>query len=84
MIDDRFRRILARVKKCEDSVINLTASTDIVNDIGLDSLEVTEFLYSIEDEFEIEIDYALLEPAHLRHYNTLKNVLFGYRDVEHP
>lgn len=73
--DEKFKRLIAVVKKCSPDEIALKDDTDIVKDIGLDSLEVTEFFYHVEDAFDIEIDYAKLEPGHLRNYRKLKAFL---------
>lgn len=47
----------------------VNGTTDIINEIGLDSLEMIKFLLSVEDEFEIEIDYDEFEISHLNSIN---------------
>lgn len=84
MEDEKFRQLIALVKKCSPDAITLKDDTDIVRDIGLDSLELTEFFYHIEDRFQIEIDYAKLEPGHLRNYRKLKVFLLGSGDFAAP
>lgn len=75
-LDERICKLVASVKKCAIESVHLEPGTDIVKDLGFDSLEVTEFFYSIEDEFDIEIDYAQLKPEHLRRFENLKTFLF--------
>ena len=40
--------------------VELTATTDLVADLGLSSLEVTEFIEKIEDHFDISIPLNIL------------------------
>jgi acyl carrier protein len=37
------------------SAIDITDETSLINDLGLDSIQVLEFCTAIEDEFQIEI-----------------------------
>jgi acyl carrier protein len=82
--DEKFRQLIALVKKCSPDAITLKDDTDIVKDIGLDSLELTEFFYHVEDRFQIEIDYGKLEPGHLRNYRKLKAFLLKADDSAAP
>ncbi|NVO12135.1 MAG: acyl carrier protein [Bacteroidales bacterium] len=61
IIGEKLSRILADVKE-DDSIINkINDSTDLINDLGLDSLQMINFLLKIEDEFNIEFDFDNLD-----------------------
>lgn len=58
--------ILVEVKENSIAADQFTAESRIVEDIGLDSLEMINFILRVEDEFEVEInfeefDYATLD-----------------------
>ena len=53
MVFEKVREIL-----CEQLEIDpdeITLDTDIINDLGADSLDLVDFVLSIEDEFDKEI-----------------------------
>lgn len=49
--------IIVDVKENEVSAKDLTENSKIIDDIGLDSLELINFVLRIEDEFNIEISF---------------------------
>ena len=51
---------ILRVKQDFD-IENLRESTDLINEVGLDSLEMIQFILQLEDEYEIEIDFDELD-----------------------
>ena len=67
---DRIRDLLARVTESPDSAAGVTEETDLLNDLGIDSLHMITFLLSVEEEFDVEIDFESLEPEHLRSVRT--------------
>lgn len=62
---DRIRDLLARVMESPDLAAGVTEETDLLNDLGIDSLHMITFLLSVEEEFDVEIDFESLEPEHL-------------------
>ncbi|MDR0913641.1 MAG: acyl carrier protein [Oscillospiraceae bacterium] len=53
MVLEKVKVILSEQFDVEED--NISADTDIQDDLGADSLDVVDLLMSIEDEFEIEI-----------------------------
>ena len=53
MIIDRLKELLA--EQFEVDAETITADTDIMTDLGADSLDVVEFIMMIEEEFDINI-----------------------------
>lgn len=53
MVLEKVKAILSEQFDMKEEKI--TPDTDIVDDLGADSLDVVDLLMSIEDEFEIEI-----------------------------
>ncbi|HCR43986.1 MAG TPA: acyl carrier protein [Ruminococcaceae bacterium] len=53
MVFEKLKKILADQFDVEEEKITL--DTNMVDDLGADSLDVVDLLMSVEDEFEIEI-----------------------------
>lgn len=53
MVFEKLKKILADQFDVEENKITL--ETNMVDDLGADSLDVVDLLMSVEDEFEIEI-----------------------------
>lgn len=53
MVYDTVRELLAHQLEIDPSVINM--ETDVIDDLGADSLDVVELIMAIEDEYDIVI-----------------------------
>jgi acyl carrier protein len=56
-MEERLRQILAEVFEDGNMAKTVSLDTDLVHDVGLDSLKMIKLLLRTEDEFDIEIDY---------------------------
>ena len=52
---DRIKEIIVEQLGIDIDVNQITPDTDLVDDLGLDSLDMVELIMEFEDEFEIEI-----------------------------
>ncbi|MEA5011310.1 MAG: acyl carrier protein [Angelakisella sp.] len=59
MIFEKVAAILA--EQLDADAEEITMSTDIVDDLGADSLDIVDLVMSMEDEFDIEIPDEALE-----------------------
>nr|WP_275983454.1 acyl carrier protein [Paenibacillus hamazuiensis] len=66
MIHEKVISIICEIKNEPDLAGRLTASSDVLNDAGLDSLQLINFILRIEDEFGIEIDFDQFDMEHLQ------------------
>jgi len=57
--------ILAELKEDEGLIEKLNGDSSIVDDVGLDSLQMINFMLRIEEEFEIEIDFDNFDFSYL-------------------
>ncbi|MBB4796238.1 acyl carrier protein [Streptomyces nodosus] len=62
----RVRSVLAEVLADKVPVEQITVDADMVQELGLDSLQAIQFLLGVEDEFDVELDYETLSLDHLR------------------
>lgn len=67
--------ILSGVKQDPALADRVAGSTDILNEIGLDSIEMTQFFLDLEEKLQLEIDYERLEPACLKSVDLLRRFL---------
>lgn len=62
MVLEKVKAILSSQFDVDEDAI--TMETDIVDDLGADSLDVVDMLMSLEDEFDIEIPDEDVEKIH--------------------
>lgn len=65
-IESTIRNVLADVLANGVSAEAIGSDADLVEEYGLDSLQMIAFLLNIEDAFDIELDYESLELDDLR------------------
>jgi acyl carrier protein len=63
-VQDRVKAVLGGIIG-QDLVADITDDTGIVNELGLDSIQMITFLLRIEDEFDLELDFESLELVQL-------------------
>lgn len=61
----RMAALLARAMDEPEAERRITADTSILYDLGIDSLHMITFLLSVEEEFEVEVDFEALDESHL-------------------
>ena len=60
--------ILASIKALPGAPADLADDTDIISDVGLDSIEMLSFMLEIEAQLEIRIDFDRME------FSTLSSI----------
>jgi acyl carrier protein len=80
----RIGNVVARVMKNPALSAKVTASTDLVNEIGLDSLQMIDFLLGLEDEFGVEVDFDSLDMQHLTSVEALCHFVHALRPAAAP
>jgi acyl carrier protein len=80
----RIGDLVARVMKNPVLAKTITASTDLVNEIGLDSLQMIDFLLGVEDEFGVEVDFDSLKMQDLTSVEALCRFVGTLRSITAP
>lgn len=75
MLQTQIITIISEIKNEPDLAATLTGASDMVNDAGLDSLQLINFILRIEDEFEIEIDFDQFDLKHLQSIDIFCNFI---------
>jgi acyl carrier protein len=57
----RVKLLLARTAGDESAAERIGDDADIINDIGLDSVQLIGFFLMVEDEFDLELDFDRLD-----------------------
>ncbi|WND32850.1 acyl carrier protein (plasmid) [Streptomyces sp. BB1-1-1] len=65
-LESRVRNVLTEVLAGKILPEQVTMDADMVQELGLDSLQAIQFLLRVEDEFDVELDYENLRLDHLR------------------
>ncbi|OAB42265.1 acyl carrier protein [Paenibacillus glacialis] len=57
--------ILCNIKESPEMMSTLNPQTNIIQDVGLDSLQMINFVLAIEDSFDLEINYETFDYEHM-------------------
>lgn len=74
-MQETIKKILSEVKDTPVAVMTLSDDTDIINDIGLDSLQMVTFMLKLEQELDIQIDFDNLDFSNLMSVGSLCDFL---------
>lgn len=69
------KEILEQLKRTPNLADQLLDTADIIDDVGLDSLEMLQFMLEVEERMAIQIDFDKLEYEHLRSIRYLAEFL---------
>jgi len=65
------KEILAKIKAEPDLSARLPDTADLVDELGLDSLQMLQFMLEVEASLQLQIDFDALEYSTLRSIRTL-------------
>jgi acyl carrier protein len=67
--------LISEVMDNEKIAEKISPESDLINDIGMDSLTIINFILRVEDEFNIEIDFDEFDVTNLRSLNTFQSYI---------
>lgn len=67
--------ILEKIKGVPGLAAQLDDSADIIEDIGLDSLQMMEFMLEVESQLNLEIDFEKLDFSYLKSIEKFSEIL---------
>jgi len=71
----QIKLILEEVRGVPGLASRLTDTASIIDDAGLDSLQVMEFMLALEDRLNVRIDFEKMQFAHLSSIAALSEFL---------
>jgi len=72
---DKIKEILAKVKEDANLTDALRPDSDLINEVGLDSLQMIGFILEVEETFLVEIDYENFDLEHLKSIEAFMSFL---------
>lgn len=70
-IKEKIINILTEVTEGKTSEKKITDETNIIDEVGLDSLQMINFILMLEDNFDLEIDFDEIEYEMFLKFNSL-------------
>jgi len=74
--------ILEKVKGVPGLSQQLSDTANIIDDVGLDSLEMMEFMLEVESQLSLEIDFEQLDFSYLSSIKKFSEILKQMKKVE--
>jgi acyl carrier protein len=68
---DEIKRIAGKIKSDPALPDRLSDTADLIGEVGLDSLEMLQFMLEVEERLAVQIDFDKLEYETLRSIQTL-------------
>jgi acyl carrier protein len=75
MMIQSIKLILEKVKGVPGLSEQLADSADIIEDVGLDSLQMMEFMLEVESQLDLEIDFEQLDFSYLKSIEKFSEIL---------
>ncbi len=69
------KAILGKLKRDETMATQLSDEADLINEVGLDSLEMLQFMLEAEEQLGLQIDFEALEFDYLHSIRALAEFL---------
>ena len=76
------KQILEKVKGVPGLSQHLSDTANIIDDVGLDSLEMMEFMLEVESQLSLEIDFEKLDFSYLSSIKKFSEILKQMKKVE--
>jgi acyl carrier protein len=69
-VADALSTVITQVKRAE-MPLSLQPETNLLHEVGFDSLEITELIFTIEDKLRITFNYERFREEHLMSFRAL-------------
>lgn len=64
-METRIAELIAQIKGDETLASRLNSSSNLIEDVGLDSLQMINLILLVESEFGVEVDFDTFDIKHL-------------------
>ena len=71
VIEGKLKDIIVEIKNHEVTADSITVSSNLLTQMGIDSLQLINLILSIEDEFSLELDFDNFDLAQLENFGSL-------------
>lgn len=73
----RIRAVLGVILGNEELAASITDETNIVDDLGLNSIQMINFLLALEDAFDVELEFEELSFAQLESFPEIRRFVMA-------
>ena len=80
-IESEIKKALVEVLANGTTTDDIGPDADLVDEFGLDSLQMISFLLAVEDRFDLELDYDALDLDDLRSVRQFARYVEGLRSA---
>lgn len=70
-VEEKLKEVIANIAMQDVDVISINEETNLINDLGYDSVQIIELIVQLEMEFDIEIEDDDLDIENLIVYSGL-------------
>ncbi len=77
VITSKLKMIISEIKEDETLVSSINHNDDLINEVGLDSLEMIDFMLQIEEAFSVQLDFDKIDFSDLKSIKSLAEFLSG-------
>lgn len=74
-MEEKLIKIICEVKEDDSLIERISNSTDLLNEVNIDSLQLINMILRIEDEFDIQINFDEFDMNSLQSIDSLSNYL---------
>ncbi len=74
-IEDRLKNIISANSKIAANEMVINEESDLIDDLGFDSLLMVQLIVDVEETFNFEFNYEELDMNVLRKYGNLKSYI---------
>ena len=74
-VDERLRELIVKDSPVSITCGDIKEDTDLINDLGFDSIQIMKFLTEVENEFGIEIEDEYLSLEIIGKFGNLKETI---------
>ncbi len=78
---EKLKQLIGEVMGNEKFAGRIDENSDLINDIGMDSLTIINFVLLVEDEFGVEIDFDEFDVENLRSINIFSSYIESKQKV---
>lgn len=75
LLKEKVAKVLTEVMSKNIQLNELTDEVDLIDEIGLNSLQFLEFILALENEFDVEIDVGSLDLRYFKKYMYLEKFI---------
>ncbi|MBN3525226.1 acyl carrier protein [Paenibacillus apiarius] len=63
---DTLARLVSEAKEDPSWELRLTPKTNLIEEVGLDSLQLIQFMLKVEEQFKVQMDFERFDYEHLQ------------------